>query len=67
MTKPQMSNNEINKFIDYLDCCIIDFINIKEFINCIKVLKCDLNIYKKRNMLKEVSNNGRIRSKSKTR
>jgi len=67
MIKPQMSNNEIDKFIDYLDCCMIDLINIKEFVDCIKVLKCDLNIYKKRNMLKEVSSNGSIRSKSKTR
>ena len=53
-----MSNDEINKFIDYLDCCLIDLINIKEFVDCIKVLKCDLNIYKKRNDLKEVKSSG---------
>ena len=53
-----MSNNEINKFIDYLDCCMIDLINIKEFVDCIKLLKYDLNIYKKRNDLKEVNNSG---------
>lgn len=54
-----MSNEEINKFIDYLDFCLIDLINIKEFVDCIKILKCDLNIYKKRNdFLKEVKNSG---------
>lgn len=58
MNKPDMNNDEINKFIDYLDCCMIDFINIKEFTDCIRVLKCDLNIYKKRNILKEVNSSG---------
>lgn len=64
MSKPQMTTDEINKFIDYLDCCMIDLINIKAFVDCIKVLKCDLNIYKKRNDLKEVKYSG---SKSKAR
>ena len=49
-----MSNDEINKFINYLECCMIDLIDIKEYVNCIKVLKCDLNIYKNRNNLKEI-------------
>ena len=64
MKKPQMSNNEINKFINYLDCCMIDLINIKGCVDCIKILKTDLNIYKKKNELKEVRDNG---SKGKTR
>lgn len=58
MSKPQMTNQEIDKFIDYLDCCMLDLIDIKEFVNCIKLIKSDLNIYKKRNLLKEVSNSG---------
>ena len=58
MEKPKMSNDEINKFIDYLECCMIDLIDIKGCVDCIKLLKCDLNIYKKRNDLKEVNNNG---------
>ena len=49
-----MSNDEINKFIDYLDCCMLNLINVKEFVYCVNVLKCDLNIYKKRNDLKEI-------------
>ena len=58
MNKPKMSNDEINKFINYLDCCMIDLIDIKEFVDCIKTIKCDLNIYKKRNDLKEVRDRG---------
>lgn len=50
MSKPQMTNQEIDKFIKYID--------IKSFVDCLKVLKCDLNIYKKRNELKEVSDSG---------
>lgn len=58
MKKPQMTNQEIDKFIDYIDCCIIEMINIKEFVDCLKVVKCDLKIYKKRNDLKEVRERG---------
>lgn len=58
MTKPQMTNQEINKFIDYLDCCMLDLVNIKDFVDCVKLIKSDLNIYKKRNELKEVSDSG---------
>lgn len=64
MIKPQMSNDEINKFINYLECCMIDLIDIKGCTDCIKILKTDLNIYKKKNELKEVRSNG---SKSKAR
>lgn len=63
MIKPQMTTNEINKFINYLECCIIDLIDIKGCVDCIKLLKADLTIYKKRNELKEVKYSG---SKSKT-
>ena len=58
MKKPKMTNQEIDKFIDYLDCCMIDLINIKGCVDCIKIIKCDLNIYKKRNDLKEVKSSG---------
>lgn len=58
MTKPQMTNQEIDKFIKYIECCMIDMVDIKSFVDCLKVLKCDLNIYKKRNELKEVSDSG---------
>lgn len=58
MSKPQMTNQEIDKFIDYLDCCMLDLINIKDLVDCIKLIKSDLNIYKKRNALKEVSDSG---------
>ena len=58
LIKPQMSNDEINKFIDYLECCVIDLIDIKGCVDCIKLLRTDLNIYKKRNDLKEVKYSG---------
>lgn len=64
MIKPQMSNGEIDKFINYLECCMIDLIDIKGCADCIKILKTDLNIYKKKNELKEVRDNG---SKGKAR
>lgn len=63
MVKPQMTNNEINKFINYLECCMLDLIDIEGCVDCIKILKNDLTIYKKRNDLKEVRDHG---SKSKT-
>lgn len=58
MIKPQMTTDEINKFINYLECCMIDLIDIKGCVDCIKLLKADLNIYKKRNEYKEVRSSG---------
>lgn len=58
MKKPQMTNQEIDLFINYIECCMIDMIDIKEWVDCLKVLKCDLKIYRKRNDLKEVRDSG---------
>lgn len=58
MNKPQMTNEEIDKFINYIDVCINDMKDVRAWVDCLKVIKCDLKIYRQRNNLKEVSSNG---------
>ena len=58
MKKPQMTNQEIDKFIEYIDVCLDDMKEIRAWVECLKVLKCDLKIYRKRNELKEVRDRG---------
>ena len=52
MDKPELSWDEINKFVKYLECCEDDLSDVIDFSSCVRLLICDLRIYQMRLGLK---------------